>query len=133
MPCTQACKLKTMKSFMLRTALFLGLIFSYNAGNAQKADVQKSKDDCTSAKSCCSKKETKETASSATYAAQKETVADCPLRGTPDCPFVKDCPLKGTANCTLVKKESNATYAVKKSVTKKKGGADLPPCCKKAS
>ncbi|GAC1591973.1 MAG: hypothetical protein NVS3B25_11920 [Hymenobacter sp.] len=27
--------------------------------------------------------------------------ADCPLKGTPDCPLVKTCPDKGTAACTL--------------------------------
>lgn len=28
--------------------------------------------------------------------------ADCPLKGTPECPLVKNCPGKGTAACTLV-------------------------------
>ncbi|AII54461.1 hypothetical protein ABIB60_003945 [Hymenobacter sp. UYP22] len=28
------------------------------------------------------------------------TAADCPLKGTPECPLVKNCPDKGTA-CTL--------------------------------
>lgn len=27
--------------------------------------------------------------------------ADCPLKGTPECPLVKNCPDKGTAACTL--------------------------------
>ena len=34
--------------------------------------------------------------------------ADCPLKGTPQCPLVKNCPDKGTAACTL---------------------ADVPACC----
>lgn len=28
-------------------------------------------------------------------------VADCPLKGTPECPPVQNCPDKGTAACTL--------------------------------
>ncbi|GAA4368710.1 hypothetical protein GCM10023185_41690 [Hymenobacter saemangeumensis] len=28
-------------------------------------------------------------------------VADCPLKGTPDCPLVKNCPDKGTPACKL--------------------------------
>ncbi|GAB2452642.1 hypothetical protein GCM10011375_39690 [Hymenobacter qilianensis] len=27
--------------------------------------------------------------------------ADCPMKGTPECPLLKDCPDKGTAACTL--------------------------------
>lgn len=27
--------------------------------------------------------------------------AECPLKGTPECPLVKNCPDKGTAACTL--------------------------------
>lgn len=30
-----------------------------------------------------------------------KTAADCPLKGTPDCPLVKACPNQGTAACTL--------------------------------
>ena len=29
------------------------------------------------------------------------TAADCPLKGTPECPLVKNCPDTGTAACTL--------------------------------
>ncbi|RYU84834.1 hypothetical protein [Hymenobacter persicinus] len=30
-----------------------------------------------------------------------DKTADCPLKGTPECPLVKNCPAKGTAACTL--------------------------------
>lgn len=122
-----------MKSFFVRTMLLLGLVFSYSAGFAQTASAaKKSKEECSAVKSCCADKDTKEAAVATSFAAKKEAIADCPLKGTPDCPLVQDCPLKGTPDCPLVKKESAAIHAVKKTTAKRKSDADLPACCRKS-
>lgn len=75
-------------------------------------------------------------------------IANCPLQGTPDCPLV-NCPLKGTPDCPfnnglksqssstakgdrkLSKKPVVASFTSKTSVAIKKTDADLPPCCRK--
>lgn len=123
-----------MTKFIFRTTLLLGLLFSFSAGKAQTTDVQNGKEDCGAVKSCCAKKDAKEIAPAVSYAAQKKAVADCPLRGTPDCPLVNDCPLKGTPDCPLVKKEDSAGFTAKKATSKKKAAAtELPACCRKSS
>ena len=122
--------MKVMKNLIVSTALFVGLILSYSVGNAQTAAPQKSKEDG-AVKSCCLKGDTKRTALAATYAAQKPAIAECPAKGTPECPLAKDCPLKGTSDCPLVNSESSATNAAKKPVVKEKMNADVPACCKK--
>jgi hypothetical protein len=125
-----------MKSFFVQTVLILSLVFGYNSSNAQSENAPdtKSKGDCSTEKSCCTK-ETKETALAASFAVPslKKDIADCLFKGTAECPFVKDCPLKGTAECPLVKGENRSIQAVKKTTDIRKVEADLPACCKKSS
>ncbi len=89
----------------------------------------------------------------------QKTTADCPKKGTVDCPVV-NCPLKGTPDCPLVncpkvgtpdcpytasftsqssntakatpvaKKAIEASYVGTQSVAKKK---ELPSCCRKST
>jgi hypothetical protein len=65
------------------------------------------------------------------------SVANCPKKGTSDCPIVKNCPMKGTKDCPYTASfASVSTHAAKAENCPLKGTPDCPlikNCSKKNS
>jgi len=117
---------------ILRSLIFAMFLFASGLVSAQ----QVAECDKMSAAECalmanCPKKGTADCPmvhSASLASADAKALADCPKKGTADCPLIKNCPKKGTADCPYAKTSDRSLAS--NSV---KAAAELPSCCKKVN
>jgi hypothetical protein len=117
------------KSIFLSFVLLVFFVFvsATRAAGQQIAENSKAEQvSLTEKKSCCTKTSLKKVPVSVNMAKMnmtEQSLENCPLKGTPECPLLKNCPKKGKSDCPIVQncpKKGTPDCPYKKEV---------PSCC----